>query len=106
MENFDDKTFSLVCGHQISTADGVVLREQQYQKTLKSKDEEDQSKKVEIFHKKSIGDSYYAVKMIVTDGNPGEKKVETNMNEDELKEFQEKWNDLSYSLLEDCDHDD
>ena len=57
MENFDDKTFSLVCGHQISTADGVVLREQQYQKTLKSEDEEDQSKKVEIFHKKSIGDS-------------------------------------------------
>ncbi len=68
-------------------------------------EKQDQSKKVEIFHKKSIGDSYYASKVIITDGVPGEKDIDTNMDEDELQEFQEKWNSLKHSYLDDSDDD-
>jgi hypothetical protein len=103
MENSNDKKFTMTCDHQMAV-DGVILHEEQSQKTLENEDQ-DQSKKVEIFHKKSIGDSYYAVKVIITDGVPGEKEIDTNMDEDELQEFQEKWNSLKHSYLDDSDDD-
>jgi hypothetical protein len=65
----------------------------------------DEPKIEEICNKKSIGDSYYAVKVIITDGVPGEKEIDTNMDEDELQEFQEKWNSLKHSYLDDSDDD-
>ena len=102
MENFDLKQLTVVSSNEM-VVDGVILREEKHQKTLEN-DEGDQSKKVEIFHKKTIGDRMYSVTVIVTDGKPGEKKVDTNIKEDELKAFEDEWNQLWQPCLKDCDH--
>jgi uncharacterized protein YacL (UPF0231 family) len=90
--------------HEVVT-DDAVLREEQEQTIEKI----EKSKNSKLSHKRSIEvdgiTQEYTVKKVVKDGQAGEKTVETSMNEEELKKFQEQWNNLWNPML-DSDEDD
>ena len=84
--------------------DGVTLRELKVQTLLNNDQDLDSPTKNELYHQRWIGDQTYAVRQVVDDdltASAGKKHVETNLSEDELEDFEAKWNLLWKPLLTD-----
>ena len=82
--------------------DGVILRELKVQTLLNNEQDQEGPAKNELHHQRWIGDQTYAVRQVVDadqTGSGGEKHVETNLSEDELTEFETKWNLLWKPVL-------
>jgi hypothetical protein len=95
------KELSTSCEHVIMVA-GTILRELKVQNLLNNDQDPESPPKTELHHQRWIGDKTYAVRQVVDEGqsgSAGEKQVETNLNEDELKDFEVKWNLLWKPVL-------
>ena len=97
------KEFSTSSEH-VLIVDGIILREFKVQTLLNSDQDLKSPAKNELHHQRWIGDQTYSVRQVVDadqTGSAGEKRVETNLTDDELEDFEAKWNLLWKPVLTD-----
>ena len=97
------KEFSTSSEH-VLRVDGVILREFKVLTLLNNDQDLESPAKNELHHQRWIGDQTYSVRQVVDadqTSSAGEKHVETNLTDDELEDFEAKWNLLWKPVLTD-----
>jgi hypothetical protein len=79
---------SILLDHQM-IVDGVLMRERK--DLVKSLNDETGVEESHLTHTRVIGEKSYTSKQTISDGEKEEKMVETDMNDSELENFKNEW---------------
>ena len=90
--------------HETLTVNGYHLVDKKQQTLVDPKASDNSPKMTIIIHSRSIDDRSYAVQWYHTEGNDEERKVETEMTQEEVQRFEEDWCTL-WNPLEKADLD-
>jgi hypothetical protein len=96
-----DNLVSATSDHQV-LVNNVVYRQVLTQFPVKQKDKDPNApQKIEITRTRSIGDKTITEKKLIIDGKEAETTSDTKLNQDEVREFEQKWSEHWKPILSD-----